>query len=94
MRQKIEIAVLVVAFIVIAFMPSLLTAQVALDDQLKAQYNFVKMGADSSGTAVVEAARRVERELHELRERDRSVVLDGVADSVADGGLVGHVGRG
>ena len=55
MRQKIEIAVLVVAFIVIAFMPSLLTAQVALDDQLKAQYNFVKMGADSSGTAVVEA---------------------------------------
>src|SRR5713226_4634558 len=55
MRQKIEIAALVVTLILVGFTPSLLTAQVALDDQLKAQYNMVKMGADSSGTAVVEA---------------------------------------
>jgi uncharacterized membrane protein YgcG len=55
MRQKIGITVLVVALAVVGFTPRLLTAQVPLDDQLKAQYNMVKMGADSSGTAVVEA---------------------------------------
>src|SRR5215470_14276884 len=55
MRQKIEVAVLVLALAVVGFAPRLLSAQVSLDDQLKAQYNMVKMGADSSGTAVVEA---------------------------------------
>jgi hypothetical protein len=54
MRQKIETAVLVLTSILVGFTPSLLTAQVPLDDQLRAQYTMVKMGADSSGTAVVE----------------------------------------
>lgn len=55
MRQNIEMAVLVVALILVGLTPASLTAQVPLDEQLKAQYNMVKMGADSSGTAVVEA---------------------------------------
>ncbi len=53
MRQRIEMAVLVVALIVIGI-PTALIAQVSLEDQLKAQYTLVKMGADSSGAAVVE----------------------------------------
>ena len=48
-------AVLLVAFTFFTFTAGMLSAQVSLDDQLKAQYNMVKMGADSSGTAVVEA---------------------------------------
>ena len=57
MRQKIELAVLVVALMVVGIMPSLVLAQapaVSLEDQLKAQYTLVKMGTDSSGAAVVE----------------------------------------
>jgi hypothetical protein len=55
MRQKIEIAVLVVAFIIIGAARSVAQAQgVPLEDQLKAQYTLVKMGADSGGAAVVE----------------------------------------
>jgi uncharacterized membrane protein YgcG len=54
MRRKIETAVLTVTLIFIGFTPTLLTAQVPLDEQLKAQYNLVKMGEDSSGPAVVE----------------------------------------
>ena len=55
MWQKIESAVLVVMFIVVGMMPCLVVAQgVPLEDQLKAQYTLVKMGADTSGTAVVE----------------------------------------
>ena len=54
MFQKIERAIPLVALILVSCTPSLLIAQVPVDDQLKAQYNFVKMGADSSGTAVVE----------------------------------------
>ena len=55
MWQKIESAVLVVMFIVVGMSPCLVVAQgVPLEDQLKAQYTLVKMGADTSGTAVVE----------------------------------------
>jgi uncharacterized membrane protein YgcG len=57
MRQKIEMTVLVIALIVFGIAPGALQAQapsVSLEDQLKAQYTMVKMGADSSGTAVVE----------------------------------------
>lgn len=55
MRRKIEMAVLVVAVIVVGFTPGLVTAQVPLADQLSAQYNLVKMGEDSNGAAVIEA---------------------------------------
>jgi len=59
MRQKIELAVLVVALIVVGITPCLVAAQgapgVPLEDQLKAQYTLVKMGSDSGGAAVVEA---------------------------------------
>jgi hypothetical protein len=55
MRQKIERAVLVVALIIIGAACSVAQAQgVPLEDQLKAQYTLVKMGADSGGAAVVE----------------------------------------
>lgn len=54
MRQKIEMAVLVVALMVVGITPCLLVAQVPLEDQLKAQYTMVKMGSDTSGAAVVE----------------------------------------
>ena len=54
MRQKIEMAVLVVALMVVGITPGLLVAQVPLEDQLKAQYTMVKMGSDTSGAAVVE----------------------------------------
>ncbi|MFZ3264509.1 MAG: hypothetical protein WA172_10955 [Terriglobales bacterium] len=55
MRHKIDMAVLVVALIFVGLTPSLLNAQVPLDEQLKAQYNMVKMGEDSNGAAVIEA---------------------------------------
>jgi uncharacterized membrane protein YgcG len=58
MRQKINMAISVVVLIVVAIMPRTVLAQgapsVSLEDQLKAQYTMVKMGADSSGAAVVE----------------------------------------
>jgi hypothetical protein len=53
MRQRIEMAVLVVALMVVGI-PGAAVAQVPLEEQLKAQYTLVKMGADSSGAAVVE----------------------------------------
>src|ERR1700674_5618097 len=57
MRQKIEMAVMVAALIVVGITPCLLVAQdlpaVSLDDQLKAQYTLVKMGSDSGGDAIV-----------------------------------------
>ena len=46
-------AVLVVALMVVGI-PGAAVAQVPLEEQLKAQYTLVKMGADSSGAAVVE----------------------------------------
>lgn len=56
MRQKIEMAVLVIALIVVGITPCLVVAQgVSLEDQLKAQYKLVKMGSDTSGYAVVDA---------------------------------------
>ncbi len=55
MRHQIEIAVLVLALVVVGFAPGVLVAQVPLQDQLTAQYTLVKMGADSNGAAVVEA---------------------------------------
>jgi len=55
MRQKIEMNVLVVALILVGITPRSLLAQgVPLEDQLKAQYTLVKMGADTGGAAVVE----------------------------------------
>jgi len=57
MRQKIQITVLIGALIVVGVAPRLMaqdTPAVSLEDQLKAQYTLVKMGADSGGAAVVE----------------------------------------
>jgi len=54
MRQRIEIAVPLVALVIVAFVSSPLYAQVSLEDQLKAQYQLVKMGEDSNGAAIVE----------------------------------------
>jgi len=58
MRQKIEMGVLIVALILVGITPRLVVAQdaptISLEDQLKAQYTLVKMGADSGGAAVVE----------------------------------------
>jgi uncharacterized membrane protein YgcG len=55
MRERIEMAVVVVVLIIVGIAPGLLVAQVSLEDQLKAQYTLVKMGADTGGAAVVEA---------------------------------------
>jgi len=55
MRQKIELAVLVVALVVAGLSTRPMVAQVSLEDQLKAQFTMVKMGSDTSGAAVVEA---------------------------------------
>lgn len=52
MRHHVEKIALLAVFVFIGLTP--LHAQVALDEQLKAQYTFVKMGSDSSGPAVVE----------------------------------------
>jgi uncharacterized membrane protein YgcG len=54
MRQKMEMAVLVLVLCVVVITPGILVAQVSLQDQLSAQYKLVKMGTDSSGAAVVE----------------------------------------
>jgi hypothetical protein len=63
MRQKIEIANPVSAWMVVAVVVVLVgiaspmafaQATVSLEDQLKAQYTLVKMGEDTSGAAVVE----------------------------------------
>ena len=57
MRQKFEMAVLIVALTTVGITPGLVLAQapaVPLEDQLKAQYTLVKMGADTGGAAVVE----------------------------------------
>ena len=55
MSHKLEVAVLVVALMVVGVTPCLVLAQgVPLEDQLKAQYTMVKMGSDSGGAAVVE----------------------------------------
>jgi uncharacterized membrane protein YgcG len=65
MRQKIQIAIPVSAFIVVALAVVGITvgiaspiafaqATVSLEDQLKAQYTLVKMGQDSSGAAVID----------------------------------------
>ena len=57
MGQRIQISIQVAALILAGIMPGLAAAQatVSLADQLSAQYTMVKMGADSSGPAVVEA---------------------------------------
>jgi len=56
MRQKIQRAVLMIGLSAVGITPSHVLAQatVSLEDQLKAQYTLVKMGADSGGAAVVE----------------------------------------
>lgn len=54
MRRIVEKKLFVVAVIVIGLTQCAM-AQVALDEQLKAQYTLLKMGSDSSGPAVVEA---------------------------------------
>jgi hypothetical protein len=57
MRQKIEIAVLVAALIVVGITPCLVVAQglpaVPLEDHLNARYTLMKMGSDSGGDAIV-----------------------------------------
>ncbi len=57
MGQRVQISIQVAALILAGIMPGLAAAQatVSLADQLSAQYTMVKMGADSSGPAVVEA---------------------------------------
>ena len=55
MTHRTNATVLVLTFTIFVITATVLNAQVPLADQLKAQYNMVKMGADSSGTAVVEA---------------------------------------
>src|SRR6266478_75847 len=57
MRQKIEMSMMLVALIVVGIAPCAVVAQapaVPLEDQLKAQYTLVKMGADTGGAAVVD----------------------------------------
>jgi hypothetical protein len=56
MRQNIQKAVLIIGLIALGIAPTRVLAQatVSLEDQLKAQYTLVKMGADSGGAAVVE----------------------------------------
>ncbi len=55
MRHKIEMAVPVVILLAFGIIPCLVAAQgVPLADQLQAQYTLVKMGADTSGTEVVD----------------------------------------
>lgn len=54
MRQKSGVAVLIGGLALIAFAAHVLNAQVSIEDQLKAQYNFAKMGQDSSGYSVVQ----------------------------------------
>ncbi len=54
MRQRIEMAVWVVALVVVGIRPGIVVAQVSLEDQLQAQYTLVKMGADTGGAAVVD----------------------------------------
>ena len=59
MGQRIQISIQVAALVLAGIIPGLAAAQgaptVSLADQLNAQYTMVKMGADSSGPAVVEA---------------------------------------
>src|SRR4029077_18775450 len=58
MRQRIKISIQVAALIFAGMAPRIVAAQgntVSLADQLRAQYTLVKMGADSSGPAVVDA---------------------------------------
>jgi len=51
MRQRM--AVLISGLVLVGFATCSLNAQVSIEDQLKAQYNFAKMGQDSSGYSVV-----------------------------------------
>ena len=59
MRQRMKSLVQFAVLLLVGMAPRLVAAQgaptVSIDDQLRAQYNLVKMGADSSGPAVVEA---------------------------------------
>jgi len=59
MGQRVQVSIAFVTLILAGIMPGLAAAQggqtVSLADQLNAQYTMVKMGADSSGPAVVEA---------------------------------------
>ena len=59
MRQKLGTAVSILSMLVTAFIPCSLTAGQAaaspsLQEQLQAQYKFVKMGSDSNGPTVIE----------------------------------------
>ncbi len=58
MRQQMKSLLQIVALIFAGMAPTLAAAQgaptVTIDDQLRAQYTLVKMGADSSGPSVVE----------------------------------------
>lgn len=55
MRHRVGISIHIAALILAGIAPRLMSAQaVSLEEQLKAQYTMVKMGADSSGPAVIE----------------------------------------
>ncbi len=58
MRQKIKIAILAAAMIVVGNIPCLVVAQdlpaVPLEDRLKAQYTLVKVGWNSGGPAIAD----------------------------------------
>jgi hypothetical protein len=53
MQQKTGMIVLIGGLVLLAFATKSLNGQVSIEDQLKAQYNFAKMGQDSSGYSVV-----------------------------------------
>lgn len=56
MRRNIETAIQILVLILTGITPGLVVAQgVSIEEQLKAQYQLVKMGADSNGPAVVDA---------------------------------------
>jgi hypothetical protein len=54
MGQKIRMAALICGLVLVGFATHYLYAQVSIEDQLKAQYNFAKMGQDSTGYSVTQ----------------------------------------
>jgi hypothetical protein len=107
MRYKIQTPALIVTLILIALTPTLLNAQVALGDQLNAQYNLVKMGEDSNGAAVIEAGTILEIKKGGIlsvpygdqsggmatKYQDGAVHAPNALGMKARGSLLGHFGK-
>jgi hypothetical protein len=108
MRRKIDMAVWIVGLIVVGITPCLMLAQaptVSLEDQLKAQYTVVKMGADSNGAAVVEQGTILVIKKGGIlavpygdapvatRYQDGTVHSPNPVMMQARGGLLGHLGK-